>query len=160
MGKFLVVLALASFGILASCTRPHDASSDSKKVQPPESEREAATLSQQKMCAEQAKKSFEDSAFSKDNTSTYTSHYETRTNFCYVEVASRPSLATNVFSYNLLVYDAFEGRPYGELSVLYPSPEQVVKCRVTPHGAQREITCKSLEEFNGLVLKYFGVTPN
>ncbi len=159
MGIFLVVLALASFGILASCTRPQDASSDSKKVQPPESERGAATLSQQKMCAEQAKKSFEDSAFSKDNTSTYTSHYDTRTNICYVEVASRPTLATNIFSYNLLVYDAFEGRPYGELSVL-ASPEQVVKCRVTPRGAQREITCKSLEEFNGLVLKYFGATPN
>ena len=127
----------------------------------PKETREKTSLSQQKMCAEQAEKNFNDSSFSDDKSSlgnTYTSHFDPVTSVCYMEVTTRNMLLGNNFQYYHLVLDAFENRVYGQFNS-FSSDVQVGECSIKPLG-QPEITCKSSEEFNELTLKYFGVTPD
>src|SRR3954451_21095960 len=74
-----------------------------------------ATLAQQKMCAEQAKKIFhEDNPTRPEHTVTwtYTSHYEPRTNACYIMTWFYTLQDKSTTTLSHLVYDAFEGREY------------------------------------------------
>lgn len=134
-----------------------------------DSQVEGASVAEQKMCSEQAKKNFNDSAFSDDKSATYTNHYNSKTKTCYEEIATRSQLLPHAqapSSYNLLVLDAFENRTYGEFSITYSGmvgtewrPERVNTCRTMPRG-QNQIDCKTTEEFDALVLRYFGTVPD
>jgi hypothetical protein len=149
--RLLITAPLLS-AVLAACKSPATATGRSA-----EPTRKIATLSEQKMCADQAEKSFQDSADAKN--STYTNHYDPTVGVCYIEVTTRDQVGRS-FSYGLMVYDAFEGRIYARyLDSSGFGSSTIQECSVTPRG-QPEIQCRAREEFNGLVLRHFGTTPD
>ena len=124
-----------------------------------------AALSQQKQCAEQAKRSFAEDfspttrdadGFSYD----YTSHFDPKRNVCYILLSAvgtpkgGPVVIANV-------YDAYEHTEYASYFWMnvegkkYRKVEPVL-CRVKPPHAD-EIFCKSPAQFDTLILKHFGV---
>lgn len=124
----------------------------------------SATLAQQKMCADQARRAFKEFySPSKDGISyDYTSHYDTRANVCYILVhgggvfrdTGSPSVSNTVF-------DAFEGRTFASYMWINSENKKYwevapMECTVTPRG-QEEILCKSSGEFEKLIDKYFGI---
>jgi len=120
-----------------------------------------ATLSEQKMCADQAEKMYRESSEVSD--STYTNHYDPTDGVCYIELTTRQRLG-QVFSFHLMVLDAFEGRIYGEYGDHLtldnrPADPKLDECSVKPRG-QPEAKCGSLDEFNQLALRHFGTTPD
>ena len=115
-----------------------------------------ATLAQQKICADQAEKNFNDSSFSgKDEGGTYTNHFDPESGVCYMEVTIRRMSIDNNFQFSDIILDAFENRTYGELTT-FSKDRKPVACSVKPRG-QSEIICESKENFDALALKYFGV---
>jgi hypothetical protein len=129
-----------------------------------------ATLAQQKMCAEQAKVSFDE--FEKAPTQglrimtlsqSYTNHFDIKTTTCYVEIFD--SFSTDggkTMTTSKVVSDAFEGREYA--SYMWSSDKTKKYWEVKPMmrsvkpRKQSEITCQSDDEFNSLVLKHFGTS--
>jgi hypothetical protein len=114
-----------------------------------------ASLAQQKMCAEQARKIFhEDNPTKPEHALTwqYTSHYEGRTNVCYIMTweVTLEEKSTNI---SHAVYDAFEGREYASFIQI---GKDVMECEITP-PSQDKIVCKTNDEFQHLVEKYFGI---
>jgi len=118
--------------------------------QPKRSQQPRATLEQQKMCADQAKKAFnerrEDLGFQ-----FFSSHYDPTANICYVLHTKQSSGSFLVIS----VYDAFEGRSYGEFYRLDKENFDNPTCYVKPR--KDKIGCKTEDEFRKLVEKHFGV---
>lgn len=124
-----------------------------------------ATLAQQKMCADQAQRSFNESDFSKPSkTDTrsyeYTSHYDAAANVCYIMVHGAPN-GKGVLGSSDVVYDAFEGRVYA--SYIWSNPQKKkywdvppLECSVKPRGGD-EIICHSSDEFETLIDKHFGI---
>lgn len=120
------------------------------------------------MCAEQAKKDFDEDqrqyreSFGKTGSqfSDYTSHFDPQRNICYVRIdvslinGKIPSTAINV-------YDAFERRVYASYSWVNAQNKKYwevkpLECEVDP-PKETKITCGSSEEFDQLVEKWFGV---
>lgn len=127
-----------------------------------------STLAQQKMCADQADKFFHGlvspGAPRKQIDSlvaSYVDHYDAKANTCYVAV-NRNQPSGKVFVYSTTVFDAFEGTGYASYiqtsdRVIAGSPvKPPVWCSIEPRG-QAKVPCKSEEEFDTLVEKYFGV---
>ncbi len=127
-----------------------------------------ATVEQQKMCSEQAEKQFntiEQNAkkfktIGASDLSDYTSHYDARANVCYMRIQYH-SASKNVVSYIETVFDAFEGRGYARYEWVNAQKKKYwevapAECVVYPRG-QPEIKCKSSDEFDALVEKYFGI---
>ena len=120
-----------------------------------------ATLSEQKMCAEQAEKSFTNSGLSEEKDgggNTYTDHYDGAARVCYIETTTR-HFTNNKFQYGHVIYDAFEGRVYGSFISASNKPEDLLECYVIPRG-QSKMLCQSTDEFDNFALKYFGTTPD
>jgi hypothetical protein len=130
-----------------------------------------ASLSDQKMCAAQAKKAFLESDSSKEwnpsdkirNVSPpdFTSHFDPTANVCYVLVSMNYIDDTKTIWTSIVVYDAFEGRGYAnylwhtdKVKKYWEQPPMA--CSVKPRG-QPEILCKSSDEFNELIDKHFGI---
>ena len=121
----------------------------------------AAPLSEQKMCAEQAEKSFTNSGLSEEKDgggNTYTDHYDEAARVCYIETTTR-HFTNNKFQYGHVIYDAFEGRVYGSFVSTSNKPEDLLECYVIPRG-QSKMLCQSTDEFDNFALKYFGTTPD
>lgn len=120
-----------------------------------------ATLSQQKMCSDQADKSFNESGFAAQSAgglgNTYTNHYDPLISVCYIEVTER-YMAGKDFLYSLLVYDAFEGREYGKFTS-FSNDSKPMECSIKPRDHD-EIMCTSQAEFDSLALHYFGTTSD
>jgi hypothetical protein len=120
----------------------------------------AATLVQQKMCDEQAWKKYHEDNPKAGPLSSYTSHYDVSANVCYIMVHSYES-SGGTPAISTLVYDAFEGRMYA--SYMWMNTEkkkgwvEPLECYVKPRG-QEQINCKSSDEFDRLVDKYFGIS--
>jgi hypothetical protein len=151
--KLCATVALTGFLVTASCEEPptapaRDATAASQGTSP--------TLEEQKTCADQADKSFKESRFS-DGHSTFADHYDPKVRACYIEIATRRQLAKNQ-EYDLLIYDAFERRVYGQFASTSANPK-AVQCSVKPRG-QAEVTCGSDSEFNDLALRYFGTAAD
>jgi hypothetical protein len=130
-----------------------------------------ATLTQQKMCADQAKRAFHEMGAAEPkgkhsplDSADYTSHYDAKVNVCYIMTSSVQYLDGvngGTQSVGMVVSDAFEGRVYARYLKLLPfkGDDLNVKpglCSVKPRG-QPEITCKDSDEFEQLVDKHFGV---
>lgn len=120
----------------------------------------AATLAQQKMCAEQARKKFHEDNPKPNDYTVYTSHFDPAANVCYVMVSIIATEKGGI-SVSDVVYDAFEGRVYGNYVWINPQGKKgsevaPMLCSVKPRG-QEEITCKSSQQFDDLVEKKFGV---
>lgn len=123
--------------------------------------RAVATLSQQKMCSDQAAKSFSNSGYAETSKAslgnTYTNHFDAGANICYIEVTTR-TMSGKEFLYGHVVYDAFEGRVYGSFSKITHNPNPF-ECVLTPRD-QSEIHRNSQEEFDAFALKHFGTTAD
>lgn len=135
--------------------------------------RRQATLAQQKMCADQAKKFFADAfkvaSFGATKKTvvmfppSYVDHYDAKANVCYVAILREDSIdGGKTMTTSSAVYDAFEGTAYATYISISTS-DKVMKlrelkpfCEVYPRG-QAKVTCKSEGEFNELVKKYFGL---
>jgi hypothetical protein len=110
------------------------------------------------MCGEQAEKQFRANGF--DKSSEYASHYDARANVCYMmihTVSATKASASDIET----VSDAFEGRDYGTYAWVNAQNKKYWEvapwaCAVYPRG-QPEIRCKSSDEFDALVDKYFGI---
>lgn len=140
-----------------------------------ESEKQA-TLVQQKACADQARTRFVEDGYTSTYVrgtrdlqhASYTNHYDIKTSVCYVEVltVNTTSAKNNALLVSRLVYDAFEGRLYANLTIVmgdgHPSiigtSSDPSVCRVKPSG-QPAIQCsiEDEDEFDALVNKYFGL---
>ena len=119
-----------------------------------------ATLSQQKMSADQAAKSFNNSGYAETSRTslgnTYTNHFDAAANLCYIEVTTR-SMSGKEFLYGHVIYDAFEGRVYGSFTSIGNKPP--VECLLKPRD-QNEIRCNSQDEFDTFASKHFGTTAD
>ena len=123
-----------------------------------------APLSQQKLCAEEAQKAFNKSFKAEQDGVSYefTSHYDADANVCYVLVhgsGATSKSSTPYVSYSL--FDAIEGRTYGDYVWINSTQKKYwevapMVCSVSPRGGDK-ITCKSDDEFNQLIDKYFGI---
>lgn len=143
---------------------------ESVKTEKDHEEHSPSSMSQQKECTEQAKKFYDDNGGFKfhpffDNT--YTSHYDSRTSACYMLVsidkrvccagrAASDRVVTGILAYE--VYDAFEGREVGhmEYKPLDDSWWSEYTCHVQPID-EKEIGCKTRDDFFTLIKKYFGL---
>lgn len=124
------------------------------------------SLAQQKMCADQAKKFFNDPNFKSEYYTEYTSHYDVTTNACYIMIRSDIKLKDangnkdlKNWSVAFGVFDAFEGTNRGWLQEKVAGTFEERKpyaCDVRPIG-QEEMYCKTEDEFYRLIKKYFGL---
>jgi hypothetical protein len=121
------------------------------------------------MCADQAKKFFGDLVTPKTSKTavdavlaSYIDHYDPNENICYVAIVRNdPSGRNKGLTYSTDVFDAFEGTSYAAYTQLSDNIKAGIEvkpplCSVDPRG-QRQIICKSEDEFDGLVEKYFGL---
>lgn len=119
-----------------------------------------ATLVQQKMCDEQAKKKFHEDNPRPNELTNYTSHYDAKANVCYVMVHY---VATENGKASILnsVYDAFEGRVYASYTWINIEGKKFwevapMECWIKPLGGEKQ-TCKDSDEFEEMVDKNFGI---
>ena len=130
---------------------------------------EAATLAQQKMCAEQAEKRYQADRYGdfekKDDLplTSYTNHYDPAVNVCYVRIDSFGG-AAGLGSVSSIVYDAFGGRVYA--TYMWSNPLKKKYWEVSPSECQIDIPgkpqekCASEDDFDERTEKYFGVTKD
>jgi hypothetical protein len=114
------------------------------------------SLSEQKMCSDQAEKSFK--ASSDVAHGTFTDHYDPEAKVCYIEITSRV-FDHDKFTYGHVIYDAFEGRVYGSFLSLSNKPEDLMECYVQPLNEPKTV-CHSSDEFDALAVKLFGTTQD
>jgi hypothetical protein len=125
-----------------------------------------SSLSDQKMCAAQAKKFFMETDFSNDSKhplkNEFTSHYDAPKKICYVRInyTIRTPETTEIAVSNY-VFDAFEGR--GLASYIWISEKgkkfwevKPMECWVKPVGGSKA-NCASSEGFEAAVEKHFGL---
>ena len=123
------------------------------------------TLSQQKMCDEQAHLRFQREFEGKfTDGSRYLSHFDPKANVCYVMLIGSGQVVggytpEGVTVVSLQVKDAFEGSLYGEFysRICADCGDKPTECYVIPHGSDGRVRCDTASQFWGLVRKYFGV---
>jgi Trypsin-like peptidase domain len=119
-----------------------------------------STMAQQKMCADQAKKFFNDSDYNfKSNPfNDYTSHFDAKTNVCYVMVSIDKNQIPEQWAIAYEVYNAFEGveRARLEAKVEMSGPEpKPYACTVELE--EERVRCETKDEFFSLIKKHFGL---
>jgi hypothetical protein len=114
------------------------------------------------MCDEQARKKFHEDNPHPGQFEYYTSHYDPKTNICYIGV-HRTTADKNSVSKSTFIYDAFEGRGYASYNWININSQgkkywevKPMQCFVQPIGKDR-ISCSSDEEFNTLAETHFGI---
>jgi hypothetical protein len=122
-----------------------------------------ATLAQQKTCADQAEKFYnehEHVTWRTVDPYNYTSHYDPKQNVCFVAYRWVTDVGVSYF-----VFDAFENILRALLVFDAKSPgvmtqhgidNRVGACEVNLPG-QKTIYCKTAEGWDNLVLKHFGI---
>ena len=120
-----------------------------------------ATLAQQKMCDEQAVKRFNEyTAKENRDKDSYTSHYDPTVNVCYVRI-NQMSVERGMPSNSTIITDAFEGRIYA--TYIWSNPGRKKYWEVAPMDCQvnvpgkDSVKCTSMDEFDSLTEKYFGI---
>jgi len=126
------------------------------------------TLSQQKMCDEQAYLKFHREFEDAYDATKYISHFDPKANVCYVmfigsgHAVGRKDKET-VFA-RKEIEDAFEGTIYGEFFSTVCPDCRATECWVKPHGSDASVSCDShadfldqSNQFFGLARKYFGL---
>jgi hypothetical protein len=166
MKTLLTLTIMAGLVLTAGCTKSAPATTaTAAPAAPVDNNTRQATLAQQKICADQATRSFNGSDFSKHGKADtmsyeYTSHYDAAANVCYIMVIGtfngkgKPAASD-------LVYDAFEGRVYANYVWINTQNKKYwevppMMCSVKPRGGD-ELTCHSSDEFETLIDKHFGI---
>lgn len=85
-----LMLTMAIIGLTVTALDGCNNQAGPKNGTTPTTTAAVATLQQQKLCADQADKSFKESAFS-DGHSTFTDHFDPADGVCYMESESGPS---------------------------------------------------------------------
>jgi hypothetical protein len=123
-----------------------------------------AALSEQKMCADQAKKFYNGTSYSDNNKKAvkneFTSHYDAPEKVCYVRI-NYNLLNGQQLSVGSYIFDAFEGRNLASyIWISEPKKKywevKPVLCWVKPIG-DKKADCESSAEFETLVDKHFGL---
>jgi hypothetical protein len=165
LSLFAVVISIT----LVGCNNPQPIKQVTQRVQTEQastledpSQPRLATLSQQKMCDEQAEKQFKiyGTPAKGDTANEYVSHYDARANVCYMMI-HRGGISYGNPTVSNVVSDAFEGRVYANYIWINSGKKKYwevapMECDVKPRG-QPEIKCKSSDEFDALIDKYFGI---
>lgn len=131
--------------------------------------RRQATLAEQKMCADQAKKFFTDDIQAQVQIRTtvvappdYIDHYDAKGNVCYVAILQFDSIdGGKTMTTSTGVFDAFENTSYATYVWTSDKTKEYwqvkpTMCTVRPPGLP-SVTCTSDDEFDELVEKYFGL---
>ncbi len=121
-------------------------------------------LAEQKMCSEQARKSFDDYTRQKVQgvrpvSQDYTSHYDPKATICYVLIEDTSMMGGDT-SISYMVFDAFERRQFA--SYMWSSQKnkkywevKPLVCSVTVQG--QDTKCASDDEFKKMVTEKFGL---
>lgn len=152
--------------LLISCASSLQAQGDKAAAAQSKPDNARPTLTQQKICAEQAKKSFDEYEqqpphSGEDNPAAdYTSHFDPQKNVCYVRISATTASKQSVTN-SVVVYDAFERRVFANYFWVNSEGKKYwevkpTMCEVHPQQ-QTTVYCHSSEEFNNLVEKWFGV---
>jgi len=118
-----------------------------------------ATLAQQKLCADQAKKFYNEPEFKSKDFTEYTSHYDPKMNVCYVVIRSdlnRNDKDNWTLAYS--IFDAFEGTSRGHLQMkLVGVNNKPYVCSVRSIGQKDDVYCNTEDEFFDPTKKHFGI---
>jgi len=116
-----------------------------------ESLSKTTSLDLQGKCAQQARERFTFEGFDKHAMANFLSHYNTKLNKCFVQIASTDAKKPTISTYRT-VSDAFEGRVLAEYMKNWKEASPFV-CKVTPLSGEERF-CHSDEEFDALVKQY------
>jgi len=130
--------------------------------QQPETKR-TATLAEQKLCSEQARKvdaEWERRAeyATQPTYTSNTSHYDPVSQICYVMITDIYAMQDGSYMTRISVTDAFEGREYG-LFRKEPSG-RILNCSLTPLDDPSDVhdhSCDDEPEFRDEVFKLYGI---
>ena len=118
-------------------------------------------LDLQEKCAKQARTEFTAQGWKKEDMTSYTNHYNSKVDKCFMEVTNSSGSGTGK-SYVPTVYrilsDAFEGKVYGEYFWQNGTGKKYwevppLMCKVTSLKGE-ETFCKSTEEFDELIKQF------
>jgi hypothetical protein len=124
-----------------------------------------SSLSEQKVCADQAKKFFMGTEYSDDSKhpikNEFTSHYDASKKICYVRIDYNTRADPKETMITSYVFDAFEGRNVASYNWISQTGKKYwevkpIECSVKPAGGEK-IYCKTTQEFEDAVEKYFGL---
>jgi hypothetical protein len=119
-----------------------------------------ASLELQEKCSKQAEEQYAANGWKKEQMASYTNHYNEKMNKCFalIENTTPAKPADGTFFTNKILFDAFEGKTYGE----YDWRSDKVKkywevapfnCKGTlPSGEEK--VCHSSDEFDEIVKPY------
>ncbi|MGK5077377.1 hypothetical protein [Janthinobacterium sp. HLX7-2] len=118
---------------------------------------EAASLSLQGKCAEQARKMFVSLGYREGGMAAYENHYQTKLNKCMVLLENQTVSQKTVYTFKY-VMDAFENKNFGEyiwhtdeVKKYWEVPP--MKCNVVALSGEKQI-CQSEDEFRKLAAAY------
>ncbi len=122
-----------------------------------------APLSEQRMCAAQAKKFYNESDFPNAKHATkneFTSHYDAANLICYVRI-NLTTVENGTVTVASYIFDAFENRAFAAYTWLSVKGKKFwevkpMECNVKPINGKK-IVCESTEEFEDMVDKFFGL---
>jgi Trypsin-like peptidase domain len=149
-------------------SKPQSLPNEPEPVETEQADRgQAATMEQQRTCAEQAERVFRKRSVDGPSFDwiSYTSHYNTASGVCFVEISNSrhdPDPSKHLtWVFHKTVDDAFGGTYYGDFGRITLKGEDQPRggpCFIYRPG-QEAIVCHSEEEYDALALKYFGVSP-
>jgi len=165
MREATTILLLATVGVLGYYIYSMRATIASQDKQIRELSEKAKTsgLELQEKCAKRAALVFEERGWAKKPNASYENHYNEERGKCFILIADKDAesttgmTATVTWIYRQL-FDAFEGKQYADYSRHSEegkgySTAAVDTCEVIAWSGEKK-TCKSLEEFEGLVKIY------
>src|SRR5450759_845176 len=121
-----------------------------------ESVAKTTNLDMQAKCAQQARAEFKAQGWEKESMAGFTNHYNVKVNKCFVEITnSGSSRQPYVPTINRILFDAFEGKVYGEYMWVNSKGKKYWEvapfiCKVTSLSGE-EIICNSTEQFDSLI---------
>jgi hypothetical protein len=157
MRKTAIVMLIVSLGVLGLLLYSQTAAlrEQRRKVQELNTKLEAmsntTSLDLQEKCAKQARERFTFEGFEKRAMANFLSHYNTKLNKCFVQMASTDAKKPPISTY-MMVSDAFEGKVYAEYMKNWNEVSPFV-CKVTLLSGEERF-CHSDDEFHALVKQY------
>ena len=127
-----------------------------------EAQTNTASLASQKECATQAESAFASGGWGKEKMASFTNHYNSKMNKCFVEVQNTDAKGATKDGAGILVsrevFDAFEGKEFGNYAWSSRAGKKYWEvapfmCYVLSSSGEK-VTCHSSDEFDALVKIY------
>jgi hypothetical protein len=149
----VIILLLVAVGVLG-----YFAVNQQRQIKDLNAKARSFNLELQEKCAKQAAWAFEDWGWKKKAQSFYANHYNESLNRCFIVIESTDATNPNMIWTNKGLYDAFEGKAYGDY--IWHSDEKKkywemppTTCEVTGGSGEKKL-CHSSEEFDELIKPY------